>query len=711
MHSYERLPSEWFTSRKRPRSYNYLPPMSQPVSKSFNRISDFIFPDTVHVRLHHQTSQPVFRRYRRTENYSLPVMNRNDLHRRDLIVVERVPYDELDDLDLIYREQQNQQQFYHHPEQHQQQRYPSTRSIRRRYSSIVDEGRAPINERITNGLTARSAAYRERMRDRRKRHTTDNVYHSMMKSMLEEEYDDADDDETVQMNLGQPNYILSYTTTLDPITDSESLASIHQQRPISSSQYQTHISSNEFQRHNLPIRVPVNGIIQPLTPERERERPRQRQRSSSLSSRDSSSDTDITERHPTAMKFSDYQHDSSLITSSKGPPATNVPRPAVWERLQSDPIGLRHEPDIFIPIDATDTNNQETMAFTDQQITTAPIKMINDDQINNSSAHHVSLCVNDLRTTLYIDEDALNATKTTMNSNSSSGKAVIKTFIDRIIKRLQHFKRSLDSGLINVRKRNNFVNGPIISADYRSYSETTTRRRQEPDRYHDHVEHQQTSWTPSLNTQEEVKFVRPYFLIRPQSVLLLPNEIAKFKCCFGGDPLPNIVWSHNDSRIPEIHAAGGPLSIHYRTHKLHDIYYMDIGPVTLRDNGQIKCTIMNRYGREEAIAQLIVVPSASEATPVITESLADITIIEGRPLKLSCNITGLQVTVNWFHNGKLISPMTQSKTDYQGENSIFSLSQCMRTDAGTIDCLVKNRFGEARTSCRVDVVNDPEFDR
>jgi len=35
----------------------------------------------------------------------------------------------------------------------------------------------------------------------------------------------------------------------------------------------------------------------------------------------------------------------------------------------------------------------------------------------------------------------------------------------------------------------------------------------------------------------------------------------------------------------------------------------------------------------------------------------------------------------------------------------------MRTDAGTIDCLVKNRFGEARTSCRIDVINDDEFDR
>jgi len=82
--------------------------------------------------------------------------------------------------------------------------------------------------------------------------------------------------------------------------------------------------------------------------------------------------------------------------------------------------------------------------------------------------------------------------------------------------------------------------------------------------------------------------------------------LAKFKCCFGGDPLPTIVWSHNDSRVQEILTAGGSTSSQYRMHKLHDIYYLDVGPVSSRDHGHIKCTIMNRHGREEAIVQLIV---------------------------------------------------------------------------------------------------------
>ena len=88
---------------------------------------------------------------------------------------------------------------------------------------------------------------------------------------------------------------------------------------------------------------------------------------------------------------------------------------------------------------------------------------------------------------------------------------------------------------------------------------------------------------------------------------MLPNEIAKFKCCFSGDPLPTLIWSHNDSRISEILATNNSTSSRYKIHKLHDIYYLDIGPLNLNDNGQIKCTIMNRIGREEAIAQLCVV--------------------------------------------------------------------------------------------------------
>ena len=290
MYSYENLPPEWFTSSKRPRSYHYPPAMSRPISKSFNRISDFIFPDTVHVCFHQQRQYPsVYRRYQRNENYSLPVLNRHHHDQPDLIVVERLPPEELANVDFLYHEQYQKQP---------QQRY---QPIRRRYSSIVDQRRAPFNERTTTGLVYRPDAHRERIRNRRKRHTTDNAYHSMMKSILDEEEAQYSNDD------GGPNYILSYTTTLDPITDSESMTSVNQQ------QY-TNYTSLEKYKQQAHSRVPINGTI-PIMAEREYKK-QQQQHSSSSSTRDSSSDTDITERHPATMNYTHYQQDSSVSSVS-----------------------------------------------------------------------------------------------------------------------------------------------------------------------------------------------------------------------------------------------------------------------------------------------------------------------------------------------------------------------------------------------------------
>ena len=63
------------------------------------------------------------------------------------------------------------------------------------------------------------------------------------------------------------------------------------------------------------------------------------------------------------------------------------------------------------------------MSYSNNQITPSPFDNVVDHQINNQkSGHHVSLCVNDLHTTLFIDEDALNSTKRTANSDNNNSK-------------------------------------------------------------------------------------------------------------------------------------------------------------------------------------------------------------------------------------------------------------------------------------------------
>ncbi|CAF1333463.1 unnamed protein product [Adineta steineri] len=661
MYSYDNIPTTWFRSNRRGRIPYNPSRMSQPVSKSFNRISDFIFPDTIHIHMSRPSLQQFDNeRYGRTDHYNIPASNRpRSCYQPDLIIVERLPADELDNIDLLYHEQH----------------YQTNRQLRRRYSSIIDDRRMPPNEKPPTEIPTRPAAFRERIRDRRKRHTTDNAYHSILKSML-----DLDELQECTNDKG-PNCILSYRTTLEPITDSESMTSIHQQPEQQKQQQQ----QEQHHVNNIShCRVPINGTAASVM--NEYDLPRHRQFSSTISSRGSTSDTDTVERH--SLTTMNYNHN---LQTSPRVNVSNICR-TPWKRHT-------YKSDGFFPIHSsiTDTDKHKTMSYSNNLTTSSPFDNINNQSSSPRDANHVSVCVNDLHTTLFIDEDTLNNTKTTINNTNNNGdKAVIKTFIDRIIKRLQHFKRSLDNGLISVRKRNTLTNGSIVTTNHQSRSEMTKRKS---DIY------------SSLINDDENKYIRPYFLIKPQTVLVLPNETAKFKCCFGGEPFPNVIWSHNNSRISDILATNSHMSSKYRIHKLHDIYYLDIDSINFRDSGEIKCTITNRMGREETIVQLLVVCSPTNAIPCIIQPLNDMIVIEGRPLTLTCSVKGLQVTINWFHNGKLVSSGTQSKNNYIEENAIFTLTCCMRNDAGTVDCIVKNRFGEARTSCRIEVVNDPAFDR
>jgi hypothetical protein len=64
------------------------------------------------------------------------------------------------------------------------------------------------------------------------------------------------------------------------------------------------------------------------------------------------------------------------------------------------------------------------MSYSNNQITSSPFDNVINSQINNptllqDSTHHVSLCVNDLHTTLFIDENAMNNTKTSNNGKGN----------------------------------------------------------------------------------------------------------------------------------------------------------------------------------------------------------------------------------------------------------------------------------------------------
>lgn len=99
----------------------------------------------------------------------------------------------------------------------------------------------------------------------------------------------------------------------------------------------------------------------------------------------------------------------------------------IWKRLSSHQVQREHQPDKFVPVSSSITyvNDHNKVSDAANLICSSPYSNVINDEINNltsspDSARHVSLCVNDLHTTLFIDDDALNNTNAAINNNNNT---------------------------------------------------------------------------------------------------------------------------------------------------------------------------------------------------------------------------------------------------------------------------------------------------
>lgn len=88
--------------------------------------------------------------------------------------------------------------------------------------------------------------------------------------------------------------------------------------------------------------------------------------------------------------------------------------------------------------------------------------------------------------------------------------------------------------------------------------------------------------------------VKPFFLVIPLNQTILTDQTAEFICRAGGDPVPEILWHRNDSKLP----IG-------RGHILND-KSLHIERVSIQDQGTYICEAANSVGTISASATLTV---------------------------------------------------------------------------------------------------------
>lgn len=179
------------------------------------------------------------------------------------------------------------------------------------------------------------------------------------------------------------------------------------------------------------------------------------------------------------------------------------------------------------------------------------------------------------------------------------------------------------------------------------------------------------------------------------------------ECDFRGQPTPEVTWYFEGRKIRT--------STKYRVYSDDSHTRLTLLEATMADAGEYTVDIRNTAGTKKTSGRLTVRPAVSREPPPmdgeaprVVERLADIEIMEGYDVGLSCKITGDPVPkIQWLFDRKPITSFSnkiQMKQTDHGKTYMLTIKDATPADLGIYTCKATNQHGEATTSAFLNVL-------
>uniref|UniRef100_A0ACB8GA62 MAM domain-containing glycosylphosphatidylinositol anchor protein 1 n=1 Tax=Sphaerodactylus townsendi TaxID=933632 RepID=A0ACB8GA62_9SAUR len=169
-----------------------------------------------------------------------------------------------------------------------------------------------------------------------------------------------------------------------------------------------------------------------------------------------------------------------------------------------------------------------------------------------------------------------------------------------------------------------------------------------------------------------------------ETLVVNPGDNVTIQCSLtGGDPLPQVIWSHSPSPMP-------PNSLVQKGK-------LTIWGIRVEDSGYYNCTAINNVGNPAKKTVNLLVRSMRNATFQITPDVIkeSETIQLGQDLKLSCHVDAVpqeKVFYFWYKNGKLVKlsdrlVVIRNDPELPPVTSSLEIIDLRFTDYGTYLCV------------------------
>ncbi|XP_036337176.1 titin homolog isoform X4 [Rhagoletis pomonella] len=198
----------------------------------------------------------------------------------------------------------------------------------------------------------------------------------------------------------------------------------------------------------------------------------------------------------------------------------------------------------------------------------------------------------------------------------------------------------------------------------------------------------------------------PHFKIPLTNAMARVGQKVKLEALIGGIPRPDIFWMHNGKpyvpRDSKYEYGRATLIIPQAYPNDAGVYVLTAKNLAGEAYSSCNVIVKGRLPNETSDSEL-----ASDMEPIkpsVQLPLKDVSIFEGKPVRLDCVIVGQpEPEVIWYHNERPVKESADVQLLFQGDRCSLIIQEVYQEDAGNYKVVAINSAGEASSSCELKV--------
>ncbi|XP_036215592.2 uncharacterized protein zormin isoform X13 [Bactrocera oleae] len=198
----------------------------------------------------------------------------------------------------------------------------------------------------------------------------------------------------------------------------------------------------------------------------------------------------------------------------------------------------------------------------------------------------------------------------------------------------------------------------------------------------------------------------PHFKIPLSNAMARVGQKIKLEALIGGIPRPDIFWMHNGKpyvpRDSKYEYGRATLIIPQAYPNDAGVYVLTAKNLAGEAYSSCNVVVKGRLPNETSDSEL-----ASDMEPIkpsVQLPLKDVSIFEGKPVRLDCVIVGQpEPEVIWYHNERPVKESADVQLLFQGDRCSLIVQEVYQEDAGNYKVVAINSAGEASSSCELKV--------